>query len=345
MRVGTLDRAWLERFLDHVSQGLIALHLILAIIYLDDEIPLMMAVNLVALAADYIGLRLLKKGRFRGHILTLYCVEWLHLTASAVCVGWSAGLQLPLLGLTALVFLCKYLCRSADFSFLPALHLGAVNIALYILVFPIFFYRPGLLSVSQTTAFKTAMLWSVLVFAFVAFGMVSVLRMISDSERSLVNKAETDELTGLYNRAGYERLCAELDLKTTALVLVDTDKFKGINDRFGHETGDQVLKKIAVTLRSFFRRKDCVCRIGGDEFAVLMLDAGELEDDLVPKKIAMVNRELALTADDGLPYVSVSVGAARGASAEDWTELFKRADAALYQVKKDGGRGCHIDDQ
>lgn len=343
MRVGTPDRAWLERFLDYVSQGLIALHLILTVVYLAGDVPLMIAVNLAGLLVEYIGLRLLRKGRLRVHLLTLYCAELIHLIVTAVCVGWSAGFQLPLLGLTALIFLCEYLGRSLGIAFPSALKLSVVNFAAYVLAFPLFFYRSGLLSVSQSTAFKAAVLWSILMFASVVFGMVSVLRLTSDSERSLVNKAETDELTGLYNRAGYDRLCAELDLKTTVLVLVDTDKFKGVNDCFGHETGDRVLKKIAETLRSYFRRNDCVCRIGGDEFAVLMLDAGALEDELIRGKIAMVNRELAHTADDGLPYVSVSVGAARGAEAEDWTALFKRADAALYQVKKDGGRGCRID--
>ena len=76
-----------------------------------------------------------------------------------------------------------------------------------------------------------------------------------------------------------------------------------------------------------------------------MRKAGALLYEVYQKlrdKIRFINRELAATAADELPTVSVSVGVARGAGAENWTELFKQADSALYQVKKDGGRNCRI---
>ena len=73
-----------------------------------------------------------------------------------------------------------------------------------------------------------------------------------------------------------------------------------------------------------------------------MQNVGTLEDERICDKIRFINRELAASAADELPTVSVSVGAARGTGAKDWTALFKQADSALYQVKKAGGRGCRI---
>ena len=73
-----------------------------------------------------------------------------------------------------------------------------------------------------------------------------------------------------------------------------------------------------------------------------MLNTGTLEDERIQDKIRYINRELASTAADELPTVSVSVGAARGTGAEDWTTLFKQADSVLYKVKQDGGRGCIV---
>ena len=241
-----------------------------------------------------------------------------------------------------MVFLGEYLGRSLKLPYIPALPLGLVNLAVYVLAYPHFFYRPGLAGLEQSSVYLLQLLWSGGVFALVICGLLSVVNLTTVSEHRLTNKAETDELTGLLNRAGYDRLLEELDLKETILLLVDTDKFKGINDRFGHETGDRVLQKIAKSLLANFRQADYVCRIGGDEFAVLMLNIGILDDDRIIDKIRFINRELAATAVDELPTVSVSVGVARGTGASNWTELFKQADSVLYGVKQDGGRGCRV---
>lgn len=342
--MGLPDRKWATRLIESTSEGLIALHVFLSIFYGAQSVTLMLLINIGCALSGGIGVRLLKKGRIRLHLLILYLSELLQLTVSAIYVGWSAGFQIPLVGLTAMVFLGEYLGRSMKLPYLPALPLSLVNFGVYLLAFLFFFHRPGLLALSYETVRMVELLWSVAAFALLIWGMYSVVQLTTVSEHSLVNKAETDELTGLLNRAGYDRLLTELDLRGTTLLLVDTDKFKGINDTFGHETGDQVLKKISKSLLGNFRHNDYVCRIGGDEFAVLMLDvgAGTLTDEKISEKIRFINRDLAGTIDDSLPAVSVSVGVARGADADNWTELFKKADAALYRVKQDGGRGCRV---
>ena len=340
--MGLPDRKWAQRLFEYASEGLVLLHLALTLYYAVYSVLLMILVNLACLLSCGISLFLLRKERIRAHTLLIYLVELIHLTVSAICVGWSAGIQVPLIGLTAMVFLGEYLGRSMKLPYIRALPLALINFGVYLTVFPFFFHRPGLLGLERSVAFTAEMLWSLLVFGLLIWGMFSVVQLISVSEHSLANKAETDELTGLLNRAGYDRLLGELDLKSTTLLLVDTDKFKRINDNFGHETGDRVLQKISRSLLGNFRHNDHVCRIGGDEFAVLMVNVGTLEDGKIVEKIRYINRELAGTIDDELPAVSVSVGVAHGAGAKDWTELFRNADSVLYRVKQNGGRGCMV---
>lgn len=340
--MGLPDRRWAKRLLDNTSRGLLALHVLLALYYATYALLVMFLVNLACAVCDGIGLYLLKKGRMRTHILILYVSELLQITLSVILLGWSAGFQLPLVGLTGMVFLGEYLGRSAKLPYVPALPLGLVDLGVYVLAYPRFFYAPGVYALPQSAVYMLQLLWGTALFALLVWGLLSVVRLSSASEYSLINKAETDELTGLINRAGYDRLLEELELKNTILLLVDTDKFKGINDRFGHETGDRVLKKIAKSLLANFRQNDYVCRIGGDEFAVLMRGTGPLEDARIQEKIRYINRELAASAADELPAVSVSVGVARGSGAGDWTTLFKQADSVLYKVKQDGGRGCIV---
>lgn len=340
--MGLPDRSWAKRLLDHTSRGLLALHVLLALYYASYSLLLMFLINLACAFCDGMGPYLLRKGKARTHILTLYISELLQIMVSVILLGWSAGFQLPLIGLTAIVFLGEYLSRSLKLQYIPALPLAIVDFGVYVLAYPRFFYAPGVYGLPQSAVCVLQLLWSSALFALLIWGLLYVVRLSSASEHSLTNKAETDELTGLINRAGYDRLLEELELKNTILLLVDTDKFKGINDRYGHETGDRVLKKISKSLLANFRQNDYVCRIGGDEFAVLMLNTGALEDERIQDKIRYINRELATSAADELPTVSVSVGAARGTGAEDWTTLFKQADSVLYKVKQEGGRGCIV---
>ena len=148
-------------------------------------------------------------------------------------------------------------------------------------------------------------------------------------------KASHDELTGAFNRAGYDLLMSGMDLKNTYMLLFDVDNFKGINDTYGHEIGDKVLIKLVEAMKKNFRSDDYVCRIGGDEFAVLMVHSSAADHDLIIQKINRINKELADTSD-GLPAASVSVGIVHGKDATDAENLYAKTDEVMYQSKQKG---------
>ncbi|MBR6874517.1 MAG: GGDEF domain-containing protein [Ruminococcus sp.] len=152
--------------------------------------------------------------------------------------------------------------------------------------------------------------------------------------------ASHDKLTGIYNRTGYEFVRNNIDISTTALLLIDADNFKTINDTHGHTVGDCVLKKIANTLNRAFRSDDFVCRIGGDEFAVFMMHATPELQDLIDNKVSMINRQLSDPTKDSFPPISISVGVAFGAKETDISVMTKHADEALYVAKERGRCGC-----
>jgi len=176
-------------------------------------------------------------------------------------------------------------------------------------------------------------------FRFLANAYNHVFEASRQKKEKLAYDASHDKLTGLYNRAGYDFLLGDVDLETSALLLIDVDKFKHINDNFGHDVGDRVLANVARTLRDAFRSDDCVCRIGGDEFATIMVRSGAQFTDLIRGKIERVNDKLLHPAGD-LPPISVSVGVAFGTEGITAGELSKKADLALYQVKENGRCGC-----
>jgi len=159
--------------------------------------------------------------------------------------------------------------------------------------------------------------------------------------RILLKNAEYDALTGILNRRAYEQICSSSAKQkiSIALLLIDMDNFKHINDTYGHTGGDSALKALASILRDTFRNEDYVCRIGGDEFAAVLVNFKPEGFKIVQEKIASVNERLSQI--EGLADVSVSVGIAF--SSTGYTEeLYKKADKALYSIKESGKKGCQI---
>lgn len=166
-----------------------------------------------------------------------------------------------------------------------------------------------------------------------------------NEEREILMKhqAEHDSLTELLNRRSFDQILSlyEKDRSSFALILADVDVFKQINDTCGHDTGDRILKRVAALLHTTFRSTDYVCRIGGDEFAVIMVDMSRELYYTVTDKIAEINGLLAVP-EDGLPAVSLSAGVAFSDENGFCGSLFRAADSALYTAKAHGRCGCSV---
>jgi two-component system cell cycle response regulator len=156
--------------------------------------------------------------------------------------------------------------------------------------------------------------------------------------------AVTDELTGLYNRRYFDRhLSLMLDKaqeqgRDMAVMLIDMDFFKAVNDTHGHDIGDAVLKEFALRLRRNIRGVDLACRYGGEEFVVLMPDTDFRQAQSVAERVrgAVSDRSFEVGALRPLG-VTVSVGVTLNESELDTPEIMlKRADVALYRAKREG---------
>jgi len=156
-------------------------------------------------------------------------------------------------------------------------------------------------------------------------------------QEKLSYEATHDPLTSLYNRGVFEETRHNEEFESIAMLLFDIDRFKELNDTYGHEVGDKALKKAASALKNAFRSDDFVCRIGGDEFAVIMVNADPSMKALIAGKIEHIF-EIVSSGDDGVPAFSMSVGVAFSGSLLEGEDIYKSADAALYRVKE-AGRG------
>lgn len=156
--------------------------------------------------------------------------------------------------------------------------------------------------------------------------------------------AVTDELTGLYNRRYFDRHLslmlekAQEQDRDMAVMLIDMDFFKSVNDTHGHDTGDAVLREFADRLRRNIRGVDLACRFGGEEFVVLMPDTDWRQAQSVAERVRQAVAEKGFGGSASRPLaLTVSVGLALNEAVTDTPEvMLKRADVALYRAKREG---------
>ena len=181
-----------------------------------------------------------------------------------------------------------------------------------------------------------------------AAGATSIVRVVLEHQaiqREMARQARTDALTGLLNRRAFleelPRHIERLDREEAsgALIFVDLDNFKPVNDLLGHEVGDHVLCRAAALLRRTVRPTDLVARLGGDEFALWLNGADHMTAAERAEALCLgAPDELGEVVGGPVPRLSLSIGIAarRPGSPEDIDSLMRRADLAMFEVKREG---------
>ncbi|HXF45232.1 MAG TPA: diguanylate cyclase, partial [Burkholderiaceae bacterium] len=187
----------------------------------------------------------------------------------------------------------------------------------------------------------------------VPFGGVLTLRDAStrrDEARRLAWQARHDSLTGLLNRRAFEQLLAQryeafaFEGVNSALVLLDLDRFKRVNDEGGHDAGDEMLKKVAEVLRANVRESDYAVRLGGDEFALILPGCPESRAHAIALGIRAEIGALRVSRGERHWSIGVSAGISTFALGdEDSQAAVKRADAACYRAKAAGRNAIEIE--
>ena len=195
-------------------------------------------------------------------------------------------------------------------------------------------------SAFATPWFGPAALEAAIFIQVVAFLMVSLIK--ERVEAQLRSAALTDPLTGLQNRRYFDDALAQYMEEFSrierpmGIMIVDIDHFKSINDTYGHDVGDEVIKGLANTVREYTRYHDIAARIGGEEFAIVAPNVDVNSLDKLANRLRLAVSDLVFNVGNVRLRITISIGIAIWDGKESGAALYKRADTNLYNAKRNG---------
>ena len=200
--------------------------------------------------------------------------------------------------------------------------------------------------------YRTITRYETILLGMVLLGMAALVAyvfcMMLKRQKELEQAAQVDALTGILNKQSTETAIdgwlQEAHQKKQVFLMLDVDKFKEINDRYGHAAGDAALRQVGQTLVRLFRENDIVGRIGGDEFVILMKEVSSIRDaELKAEALCVLFRSLHPEGCPDEVHLSCSIGLVEVPEhvGSSYMELYQKADQALYEAKR-RGRNCWV---
>lgn len=298
--------------------------------------PILAWINVASVAMYAAAWWLLKHRRNLPGLVLIWIEVAVHTALGSLLIGWESGFHYYLL------------------MFIPAIYAGNRSFRrANIEVLCLWFFYAGLRVVTYRVEpiqpISEAAVLGVCFFNFsVLFVMSSSLswyyiRMVKQAHRTLRSMAITDPLTRLYNRRHMVELVNRdipgngTDNATLAFLLMDVDHFKQINDRYGHDCGDQVLSEISQLLKAALRDQDYVGRWGGEEFLAVLPNADSRQALQIAERVRQAVAEHDWNRQGLDTPVTLSIGVSQHQPGEMLGDCVARADAALY-ASKHGGR-------
>lgn len=293
-------------------------------------------VNVASTCAHVLSYFLIKRGNISQGFAVLGIEVFVHAVIATFILGWGSGFYYYLILILPVTAFNDHL--KIKTKVVLVFMTAAVYVALDVLLrkhSETHNLPPAVLE----TLYYSNVVTALGILCFIAFGYYF---LIVSAEAALIAVANTDPLTQLSNRRSFMRAIDEErarrpgPAKDLTFVLCDIDFFKKVNDTYGHETGDLVLKAVAGLFKSNVRASDKVARWGGEEFIFMFPDTTQKDACAIADEIRQKAQKLSFLEDERQFSVTVTFGITSLRPGETLEEVFARADANLYQGKHAG---------
>lgn len=339
-----------KKYLNLINTYILAIHVTLLISFIFSGATFMGNINVISVSFYIFSYLVIQKGRYSLYVFTM-CIEiWVHMTLGVVFLGWDVGFQLYCFILIPMIFLASYIGISTNKKlFLPIL-ISVIDVSTF--MFCLFYTRNhnpislGILSYEQSEYFY------MLNIAIVFIGLIAIMYFFVynavHAEKTLHRLAEYDELTGLYNRRFIRDVLDDVYYDYISngclfsVAITDIDDFKNVNDTFGHDAGDYVLKTLGERFKAGISDNEIVGRWGGEEFIVIFENGSSFEDCYnTMDKIRQSIESKPFSYEGHNISITLTIGVAIYEEGMSITDIIRKADSRLYKGKA-GGKNVTI---
>jgi diguanylate cyclase (GGDEF)-like protein len=236
--------------------------------------------------------------------------------------------------------------------FFGGMRKGTRNLGIFVLVISVLMFYPNdeWLGTSYTFEFKSRLIYSFLtvscLFAFYEFIRQNSFYRLQEMSQKFEKQAMRDPLSGLLNRRGMrENLQSEFDRRKRynndlTVMMCDIDHFKTVNDQYGHDKGDEIIKSLATIFKSGLRKQDSLARWGGEEYLFLLPETNDSQAMQLAEKLRSKIEETQYKQDDKTFSITISIGLHQIASTDTINQAITKADTNLYKAKEQGRNRC-----
>ncbi len=332
--INTMNRKQINKFTYAVNTLILMMVFGLMAFFWVLKVPFLVYFSIPTICVYLIGYVLIITGHLDIYVWMVYMWLTLYMCVTTICLGYDFGFHLYCMSMISVMFVTEYLAYKLEEKSLKALYVCiAVGLA-YLACTGYISYHGPVYDVDKSAAGLFWSINSIIVFGFLIFYNNWLIHMIIRSEETLKRMAQTDKLTGLFNRHYMMEILRKKKDKDTCLTIADIDHFKVINDTYGHSGGDVVLKALAEILTENLPGSD-ICRWGGEEF--LILTPGQKETVLKAMEDLRTAVERYEFIYEGRKMdVTITAGICEYDSSLSVDKWIKNADENLYRGKNSG---------
>lgn len=329
--------------------GCVFVHFTLIFIFNALGVAPMVAFNIASTAIYVACNALIRREKYVLFYYISFIEICLHSYTATILSGWPLGFAMYIIAITPVVFYMHFSLNEGH-TLKESLLIGVCAAIAFVTCRIISYNIPPSYEISDKAAVLIYIYNSLITFVMLLFFSLLFLRemqyshaVLEEQNERLDKMAGVDALTGLYNRRSMSKFLdtAVLSGKTYSLIMCDIDDFKKVNDTYGHDAGDEVLKSISAALSNSLRNGDYVCRWGGEEILILATGTDLPAAAQVAERLRKVVDELPICHKGTDIHCTITISAADSTEEEEPADIITLADNRLY-VGKRGGKNCVI---
>ncbi|MBR2761527.1 MAG: GGDEF domain-containing protein [Solobacterium sp.] len=333
-----LSETTIKRLAYLLAGFFLAAHVMLFFIFRHYGVIPMAGFNLFSVLFYIAILFLIHKNRLAWFVGLSYLEILLHMGLAVYFTGWNSGFQITLIGICTLLYYAEYVGKTIGIKTIPSLYCVPLAMIVYIGSYIITELHGSPYSFPKEVSFRFQIGWAVVVFAILCLILQIFVTVSTKTQEILTDEVLHDRLTGLPNRyymvSFFQKLSAADQNKKYWAAIADIDSFKQVNDVYGHNCGDYVLRTFAEILTKEFSHLE-LCRWGGEEF--LIAGTSDIRDPFSElEKIRIAVQKHPFVYEGKKLSVTITIGAAWYEGTMSIDEWIDAADKKLYEGKQAG---------